>query len=165
MLVWDINAARGRSDLSSEVTTSPGSAAESYHVAFSPDGLTYAVGGGTLITLFDAETDRKIKVLSISTDGQKRIQDLAFSPDSRTIAAVSDEDRIALLDVEAGVAFGYLQALKHRFVSVAYCPESGLLATGGAKEGKKYGEEIGVVKLWGSWERLPDGRLSVRDSF
>ncbi|HEY7311970.1 MAG TPA: sigma-70 family RNA polymerase sigma factor [Gemmataceae bacterium] len=90
-----------------------------YAVAYSPDGKQIATGGLTNIHLWDAATGKRIWKAS-GFDGGKDFKknlgilvgifSLAFSPDSKVLAAGEGNVRVSLWDVASGEVLGRLEA-------------------------------------------------------
>jgi WD40 repeat protein len=98
-------------------------------VAFSPDGAVIAAAGaGSAIQFWDVATrtphGRPITGFPVA------INDIAFTPDGRTIAAADDEG-LRLWDVETGRARGAsLQTATHAY-GVAFGPDGDVVVAGG----------------------------------
>jgi WD40 repeat protein len=127
--LWDVPGGKERSPL-------PGHTGAVRAVCFSPDGKLLASGGD----------DRSVYLHSL-TGGEARqfragnaVNDLAFSPDGRTLAAVCDapEPGVRLWDLETGretTCPGHTGAVR----GVAFAPSAPLLATCGDDD---------TVRLW-----------------
>ncbi|MGA2615986.1 MAG: protein kinase [Thermoguttaceae bacterium] len=140
-------------------------AASVYTIACSPDGRTLAVAGGAGVgSLLDAKTGRTIRTLKLFSkeeetlllrnetvqEADAAVMTLAFSPDSRVLAAGSRLGQVKLFDLATGDFLRSLgdaskksgdgnaneklprppRALGH-VASLAFSPGGSLLATGG----------------------------------
>jgi WD40 repeat protein len=115
-------------------------------VAYSPDGARLAAGGDTrTVHLHDLAGHgiRKFRVPS-------SVNQLAFSPDSRALAAVTDGPNAAvcLWDLETGRETTW-RVPTGKIHGLAFCPSAPLLATCG---------EDGTVRLWDLSDGNPRGR-------
>ncbi|QDV38805.1 WD40 repeat domain-containing serine/threonine protein kinase [Tautonia plasticadhaerens] len=102
VLVWGLPDADRRLEFATVGPGDPRLGWSIYSLAFSPDGLTLAVGDPDhRVTLRDAGTGALLRVLGTHDD---TIKDLAFSPDGRSVASASNDGRLTLWDLEAGAA-------------------------------------------------------------
>ncbi|MEU4230798.1 WD40 repeat domain-containing protein [Nonomuraea sp. NPDC026600] len=72
--------------------------------AFSPDGRLVAFSGPDRMTLWDA--DLKAPVAAFPAAPGSAIEEIAWSPDGRTIATYEDGDRVRLWDVPSRLSLG-----------------------------------------------------------
>lgn len=116
------------------VLTQPDSATD---VAFSPDGSRLAVGGwgDHAATIWNLQSGSKAVTVDVGTTGtsiagHNPVQDVAFSPDGRTLATRSADNKIRLWDAGTGAA---RQTFTGRQLccagqSIAYGPRGDVLA-------------------------------------
>ena len=105
-------------------------------VAFSPDGTTFASGGGDKIGLWDA-VNRELKTLFTAHTGT--IYSIAFSPDGTTIASGSWDHTVRLWDAATGKHKATLNGHTNSVSSVTFSPDGTTLASGGADN---------TIRLW-----------------
>jgi WD40 repeat protein len=99
-------------------------------VAFSPDGITLAAGGGTAgteIKLWDYRSGKELNPLTGHTNW---INGLAFSPDGRILASGSTDKLIWLWNMTNGHQIRVLTGHTGYIESVAFSPDGQLLASG-----------------------------------
>lgn len=108
-------------------------------VAFSPDGTTFASGGGyrdNAIRLWDARTWEPRGVLK----GHKgKVSRLAFARDGRTLASAGHDRTVRLWDARTGEMRKTLAGCRTLVFAVAFAPDGKTLATAG---------QDGRVILW-----------------
>lgn len=108
-------------------------------VAFSPDGTTFASGGGyrdNAVRLWDARTWEPRGVLK----GHKgKVSRLAFARDGRTLASAGHDRTVRLWDARTGEMRKTLAGCRTLVFAVAFSPDGKTLATAG---------QDGRVILW-----------------
>ena len=125
-------------------------------VAFSPDGTTLAVGGGTSATatsgggsvrLWEVATGRQAGVIGAGVF--QPILAVAFSQDGNIVAGGSGDGFVRLWDVASHQPVGRpIRVGVGRVTSVAFSPRGSILAVGGTD---------GIVRLWDITSRRPVG--------
>jgi len=123
-------------------------------IAFSPDSKILASGGqDAQIKLWDRATGLEQATLA-SEDGVI-ITDLLFSPDGRTLAAVDQNPgimpRITFRDLQSGFTTHVLSGHQGGINTIAFSPDSKILATGG---------QDAQIKLWARETSLEQATLS-----
>lgn len=96
-------------------------------LSFSPDGKTLAAHDDSIITLWDVETG---SLLSKTEDVDDMYFEMAFSPDSKWIAAASDDGIARIWNARTGQLERMVSVEDERMLSLAFSPDSKLLATG-----------------------------------
>ncbi|KAG9676278.1 WD40 repeat-like protein, partial [Aureobasidium melanogenum] len=94
---------------------------------FSPDGKTLAVSDEFFITLWDVETG---SLRSKSEETDDMYFEIAFSPNSKYIAAASDEGHGRIWNTETGRLEHTLSVEDERMLSLAFSADSKMIATG-----------------------------------
>ncbi|KAH0024274.1 WD40 repeat-like protein, partial [Aureobasidium melanogenum] len=94
---------------------------------FSPDGKTLAASDDIIITLWDVDTGA---LRSTSEETDDRYFEMAFSPDSKWIAAASDEGRARIWNTETGRLEHTLSVEDERMLSLVFSADSKSIVTG-----------------------------------
>ncbi|GAA4634451.1 hypothetical protein GCM10023196_076030 [Actinoallomurus vinaceus] len=126
-------------------------------MAFSPDGRTLAVAGGTdgaggtELSLWDVPGRRKVATLDLPDHG--RVHAVAFSPDGRTLAAgggfdETDKAWVWLWDAAGRQKIAALPIPYDWVGELAFSPGGKTLAVGGGKVGEYHNDVGGGVWLW-----------------
>ncbi len=97
-------------------------------VAYSPDGITIASGGGLgndkSIRLWDTLTGEHVVLSRNSED----VRALAFSPDGLTLVSGDQGGNVKLWDVSTGESIHMLSGLKQQILSVVFSPDGKTVA-------------------------------------
>src|SRR5262249_28041229 len=104
--------------------------------SLSPDGRWLATASKDSVRLWDVATRREV---SRFKGGSDAIRTLAFSPDSRTLAAGTFDGVIQLWNVASGQQLGAIQAHISYVDTVAFSPDGTTLASSSMDN---------TVKLW-----------------
>ena len=141
--VWLYDAKTG-----AEVNLLTGHSDRVYAVAFSPDGLTLASGGGSrdkTVRLWNVRTGTHLHTLEGHTSPVKSV---AFSPDGLTLASGGSwrDNTVRLWDVLTGTHLHTLEGHTHSVESVVWSPDGSILASGGDDH---------TVRLWDVREGEP----------
>jgi WD40 repeat protein len=94
---------------------------------FSPDGKTLAAHDGSTLKLWDVETKA---LLGEYEDTEDMFFEMAFSPDSKLIAAASGDGSARIWDARTGHLERTLSVEDERMLSLVFSSDSKLLATG-----------------------------------
>ena len=106
----------------------------STNFAFSPDSTMIATTAkgysidGRKVKIWDAETGTLLR--SLEHPNVRTFNDVAFSPDSATIATASDDWKVRLWDVKTGEIRHTLIGHNGEVLGVAYSPDGSTLASG-----------------------------------
>ena len=135
--VWLYDAQTG-----AEVTLLTGHANTVRSVAFSPDGITLASGGGLgedyTIRLWDITTRKQESTLY----GHKSdVRSLAFSPDWNMLVSGDDDGKVHLWDTATGQLKQTLSGHANNVYSVAFSPNGKTVASGSWDK---------TIRLWDS---------------
>ena len=106
-----------------------------WSVQFSPDGRQLAIGGGNEISLRDAETGRETRAISVG----RGVVGIAFNPDGRLLAVVTEGKNLTFYDAATGVELGGLAADLKPVSSIAFNSDGRRLAVAHAD---------GEVSIW-----------------
>ncbi|KAG9662442.1 WD40 repeat-like protein, partial [Aureobasidium melanogenum] len=104
-----------------------GHADEVGRLLFSPDGKTLAASDDSFITLWDVDTG---SFRSKSEETDDMYFEMAFSPDSKWIAAASGDGYGRIWDTKTGDLVHTLKVEDERMLSLAFSADSKLIATG-----------------------------------
>lgn len=142
-------------------------------VAYSPDGITIASGGGLgddkSIRLWDTLTGEHI-VLSENSDD---VRALAFSPDGLTLVSGGQSGNVKLWDVSTGKSIHILSGLEQQILSVVFSPDGKTVAgsalnntivSWNVEDGKIKHEYVGHTDWVRSLAFSPDGTILVSGS-
>ena len=104
-------------------------------IAFSPDGRTIGVPGGSRIFLWDVVTEQELLRIQLEN---YNVNSISFSPSGHMIAAGDGDNLIRLWNVETGQK---INTFSHKSVvsSVAFSPNENILVSGSADT---------TIKLW-----------------
>jgi WD40 repeat protein len=107
-------------------------------VCFSPDGKTLAATTiRNTVHLWEVETGRPIRTISITDKIYNQISRLCFSPDGKVLAgACAQKGGVYLWDVGTGEVVQHMHAGKTSFYSLAFSADSKTLAAGGGGDGE-----------------------------
>ncbi|KAI4756798.1 hypothetical protein E4T52_11232 [Aureobasidium sp. EXF-3400] len=96
-------------------------------LSFNPDGKTLAAHDDSVLSLWNVETG---SLLSTSEDVDDMYFEMAFSPDSKWIAAASDDGIARIWNARTGELERMVSVEDERMLSLAFSPDSKVLATG-----------------------------------
>jgi WD40 repeat protein len=124
-------------------------------MAWSPDGRLVAAG---LHKRWYSDDDESVVVWHVDTGsrqfrlpmGDAAVISVAFSPDSRTLAAACADGSIRLIDTRSGAETGRLDGHTGHVRAVAYSPDGKLLASGGSD---------GTARIWDTTSKAQTRKL------
>jgi WD40 repeat protein len=132
--VWDLATGQLRSTLQGR--DDPGTRGFLRQVAFNSTAALLATCSGPEIRLWDTATGRQVAELTVPNN---EVNDLAFSPDGRRLAACYFEDLLKVWDVATRNEIRTLRGHGENLSGVAWSPDGKQLASAGAD---------GTVRLW-----------------
>ncbi len=106
-------------------------------IAYSPDGAAFAAAGEESIRLWDTETDELKQ--SINIVGIAEADEIAFSPDGKTLVSSGKDLVVRIWSAERGYLRTNLRGHKKYVYSVAYSPDGETIASAG---------NDGLILLW-----------------
>jgi RNA polymerase sigma factor (sigma-70 family) len=137
-----------------------------YNMALAPDGRTAVTVGGNSVTQFwDVATGKLVRQIDYKDGGGGRV--VACSPDGKLVATVQDRAELYLWDAAAGKSLTRLPLPMTFTTSLAFSPDSTILAVGGSQTtygNQQQSKSNSIVALWrwdGTklqplWEAKPD---------
>lgn len=144
--LWDLNKTTGWTTVFSdpEIARFEGHGGWLTSVAFSPDGLRLATGGGwdSKARIWDIAAREEILTLEGHEDS---VFSIAFQPDGAHLATASKDGTVRLWDIARGSEVMRIGGDTDEVDSVAFSPDGSCIATG---------NKAGGVWLWD----LPEGR-------
>jgi RNA polymerase sigma factor (sigma-70 family) len=136
---------------------------------FAPDGKSVATVGGDWVRIWDVATAKETRRIALANkgpiDGFSTLgAQLAYSPDSRIVAASSTRDGVIfLLDVASGRELGRLDGPKNHQKALAFSPDGTILATGVDVNPGLPQREL-AIRLWDVAARKEIGRIPAHRS-
>jgi WD40 repeat protein len=128
------------------VRTLPGNPAGFAHLAFSPDGSILAAGGNDLsLQLWEVATGKLLRQWSWpkGKDPHTGVEDIAFSPDGKTLATASFRGHEVLLwDVSTGARLA--RAPQEMVYGVVFTPDGQTLVSAGWDRGLRWWDVPGL---------------------
>jgi WD40 repeat protein len=137
------------------------------HVAFSPDGKTLALAGGSSMTpawgevrILEVPTLRKQYALS---GVQNAVSSLAHSPDSKLLAVSTTSDQtVTVWDLSTKKKAAVWSTGIAAVQSVAFGPRGDMLVTSGMQPNPaNFFATLGEARFW----RIKDGHIETREHF
>lgn len=137
-------------------------------IAIAPDGKSIVIKAGLHLTVCDSQSGKSLRTITIPNKSDRRSQAdvLAFTPDGKAIATLTDGKDLHLIDFESGRTireFAHDPAASNDGFSqvnaVAFSPDGKLLATGGyAKVNDDYFARLWDVETGQEIRRLMHGQ-------
>jgi WD40 repeat protein len=127
--VWDIENKKRLFDMGERGHGSVGS------ICYDTDGKKIALGFSRMVHLFEARSGKKVQSFRVQKESRKskgiewlRGATVAFSPDSRILAASAYEGEVHLWELKTGNLFRILECGQSQLNSIAFSPDGEMLA-------------------------------------
>ncbi len=125
--------------------------AAQYLAQYSPDGELLAVAGADAVVRFYKQPDDHL-VQTLETE-QIEVNDVAFTPEGKTVATIGDDQTLRLWDLSSGEELWSTQAVDNGIaLQSVFLRDGQLLATSGQET---------VVRLWNVSDGSPVGSLQM----
>ncbi len=115
-----------------------------YGVPITPDGKTLVTHNKGKIILWDTGDFKRIFTWGGHSD---TIFALAITSDSKTLASVSSDKEVKIWNIQTRSLIASLKKYADPIFSVAFSPDGNILASGGSKKYKTFGNSVGIY-LW-----------------
>lgn len=99
-----------------------------YDFAFSPDGKTLAMAGGSTVTLLDVASQQSSPLSA--ANGPSRVLCLAYSPDGKLLAIGTSDGNLRFIDLARNLALDPVMNNIGKPVTITFSPDGKILAAG-----------------------------------